>query len=553
MRQDKRVLAVCRVSSTRQDLEAQKSDLKSFLTASGYADDKIYYIERKTSATRLRNAEYDSFLQQIKESCIENDINVVAVWHLNRLGRREMPLIDIRDWLVEHNIDLVCKDPGFNLLDESGKLSNAGRMMFNMYMSVIAGDNIERREKFARGKHFAQQSGKYIGGGIQYGYMLKDKSTEFVINADEAMVVQRIFAMYESRQYSCQKIADELAQLNIKRRTVNWNATEVHRILKNEALCGGVTGKSKNVYPAIISRQQFDRVQQILKEKQTVVGRESKNTFFANQLIRCTKCGRKYIADTKQYSCIGRKNWKHFHTMTEPCTAPTVNAKILDHTMWRISEWLEAQSISRREETDIEDAQKAIAELNIRRESLFKQMKAVDARAEKLESDFYSKAIMPENRFRKLYDENRAERLKLESEKSVIDNEIKIKKNKIKQSKVPMIEQVNHSANMLNELDWSGKDRELCRNIIRRHIAEVNVGKDDDVNFPGGTHITLKMYGGKVFNFWYKLKNVAKEIYPCGWFYCGGEPVQFIYSDPIKKEFRFAAPLMWSVLSGDVK
>lgn len=79
------------------------------------------------SAVKL-NKKYIQMLEDIKATILS--IPTVALWHL---GRVESKLHEMKEWFLQHKIQVYCKNPDFTLLDDTGKESAAGSLAFSMF------------------------------------------------------------------------------------------------------------------------------------------------------------------------------------------------------------------------------------------------------------------------------------------------------------------------------------------------------------------------------------------------------------------------------------
>ena len=177
-----------------------------------------------------------------------------------------------------------------------------------------------------------QQNGDFIGTFAPYGYLKdpKDKH-KLIIDKDSSIIVRKIFDMILLGK-SRKEIADFLNDNNIltpslykinKEKTNNeefalskkWNAEIVNRILRNETYTGTLIQniktkpsyknnklidvnkedwiKTENHHEAIISKDKFDEVQQILDRK-IKVNKNNEIDLFSGYL-KCFHCGEHLI------------------------------------------------------------------------------------------------------------------------------------------------------------------------------------------------------------------------------------------------------------------
>ena len=133
-----KILCIIRVSTDRQETDSQKKEMKEFCNENGFADNDIVYIEVAGASAVKENKAYLQMLEDIKTTIIsDSSIKAAAVWHLNRLGRIESRLLQMKEFFVKNSIQLYCKTPNFTLLDSDGKESPAGSMVFSMFATMV--------------------------------------------------------------------------------------------------------------------------------------------------------------------------------------------------------------------------------------------------------------------------------------------------------------------------------------------------------------------------------------------------------------------------------
>ena len=91
-----------------------------YAESKGYAVDNLVIIEDKESAIKLTEEERNG-LNEMKY-IINNDksINAVFIWEISRLGRTEIVLHSIKEWLINNKINLFIFDKQYQLLNEDG-------------------------------------------------------------------------------------------------------------------------------------------------------------------------------------------------------------------------------------------------------------------------------------------------------------------------------------------------------------------------------------------------------------------------------------------------
>lgn len=488
-----KIIAMVRVSSDIQETASQKEALKRHILSLGFEEDEILWHEIKASATKA-GRDYQEFISGIQEAAISNNIKNIAVYHLNRIGRREEYLFGFKRFCVENRIQLYCMEPAFKLLDENGEVNPTSDMIYNMFISFVISETKEREAKLLRGKrHNHLTENKYCGGFILYGYKV-DTEGYMVIDKEEAENVQRIFDMYASGNYSGAAIAHELNLKNVKRRGGKWYPGPINKMLGNECYAGGQL-KNGFTYQAIVSRDLFDQCQKV--KKKNLAGEKSKDNVRINLgtgIIRCLKCGRRYIAMEKHYMCVANHNSNYL--LVDRCKSPNLNMKVTDGILWHIARPLFLDNLMKNQASDnlkidneIEDLRKMIDGLDVKREDILNRRRSLEER-------YYSGRIeMNENRFNELLEANSNEAAKVDVEKDLYQTRIEILQTRKKLNNEPELKKFIEFEKDLDSI----KDRQMCRNIIRSVIEEVNVEKMTEAK-GSELMVTVKLLnGGEVY------------------------------------------------------
>ena len=228
---DKKILCVVRASTEKQETESQKKELVEYCRTKGFTDDEMAFIEVAGASARKLNDKYLQMLEDIKATILaSNSIKSVALWALNRLGRVESKLIEMKEFFVNNKIQVYCKNPSFTLLDDSGNITTGGSIAFSVYATMVQFETDEMFDKMQRGKDRNKSNGIYIGGNIKYGFTL-DENKHFIINTDEAAIVRKIYDLYSTGKYSIYKLVNELNSLGYTKNGKKFTYDMVQGIL----------------------------------------------------------------------------------------------------------------------------------------------------------------------------------------------------------------------------------------------------------------------------------------------------------------------------------
>ncbi|MBR5236356.1 MAG: recombinase family protein [Clostridia bacterium] len=160
-----------------------------------------------------------------------------------------------------------------------------------------------------------------ITGKAPYGYKA-DKDKNYIIDESAATIVQTIFNMYENGT-GPKDICAHLNSLGAKTGyNKPFNLSSINAILNNERYTGVYKYAEIRIedgMPAIITKEQFCRVQKILASKKQAPGRGRKTEYYLSGKLYCGECGSgmrgeygtsRSGAKYYYYTCVNRKEQK---------------------------------------------------------------------------------------------------------------------------------------------------------------------------------------------------------------------------------------------------
>lgn len=296
-----RVAIYTRVSTEDQaqegfSLEAQKDKLTEYCKLNGYTIAGIYSDEGLSGKNTMRPR-----LQAMLKDAESRMFDLVLVWDISRISRNTLDLLTIAQHFEKHNIGLKSYSETTEFDSDEGKFS---MQLHGAFAELL-------RKKIIKNVHLGMnrraKEGKWNGGRI-LGYDIINKA--LVINDEEAKIVKIIFDLYVDGQ-GCINIRDKLNSLNLK--TKNGKAfthIAILTILENPAYKGFIRyGKTKfhevrnkrekqkdyilvrGKQEPIISEEQFDKAQDILKSNRRATRRMPSNPHLLSGLLKCPECG----------------------------------------------------------------------------------------------------------------------------------------------------------------------------------------------------------------------------------------------------------------------
>ncbi|MGN1110069.1 MAG: recombinase family protein, partial [Oscillospiraceae bacterium] len=210
-------------------------------------------------------------------------------------------------------------------------------------------------------------SGKHTGGMPPLGYRVNPETTRIEIDENEAEAVRLIFQMAdEGNKYPA--ILGELKARGFRIKTGReFTSTGIHDILKNQKYIGiciynrrvsqSVANNSRrfkdesewiisdDVYPPLVRREQFNRIQEKMKNRSVSGQAHPKEVYLLSGKIHCGLFGRAYCGERKingkgivsySYFCNSRN-----HAKDEHCRNPQVNRSYIgSYVLGKLAEYV---------------------------------------------------------------------------------------------------------------------------------------------------------------------------------------------------------------------
>ena len=277
-----------------------------------------YYIDDGYSGTNFNRPEFQRMLEDIKNK----KIDVIIIKDLSRLGRNYIETGNYIDVIFPAmRVSVILVDENYEM-DSSDYYGDDYLPLKNLFNDMYAKDISKKVRSSLIVKKY---NGEFVGKLAPYGYIKdpKDKH-KFLIDKNVSLRIKKIFDMILDGK-SRKEVADFLNQndiltpseyLNIntnKDVTVmeKWNSEMVNSILRNENYTGTLfQGKKRklnyrvnkkinidkenwivteNHHEAIINKEKFDKVQDIL-DRQTKVNKDGSIDILSG-FLKCKCCG----------------------------------------------------------------------------------------------------------------------------------------------------------------------------------------------------------------------------------------------------------------------
>lgn len=468
---EKKILCIIRASTEQQETESQKKELVAYCITKGFAVEEMAFIEVAGASARKLNKKYIQMLEDIKATLLSSPtIKAVAIWHLNRLGRVESKLHEMKEFFVSHKIQVYCKNPDFTLLDDEGNESAAGGLAFSIFSATVKMETDEMFAKMNRGRERNRANGIFAGGKIKFGYTL-DATKHFIINENEAKTIRLIFELYATGKYSFYTLVEELRARGITKNGQKITYEMIQNALADEAYYKGINGKIP-----LIDKKLFDKCAAI-KANTVAVKRtkESKNINFAVGLLKCS-CGNNFIASGDFYRCYSKMNNNRKKKVVE-CDSPTIRRDVLDDLLWLVTRPLQQKFLMDKDSIDVSEQKDRINVLTAKMATAQKELSQIKGRKEKLEDAYYVDGDMEEAQFKKRLASLHSKEVQTESLIRNYKTEIEDIEKVIKQIELPSNDRYLQSL-LLSDLDEEElEDRKKIKEMMFNHIDKVTVNR----------------------------------------------------------------------------
>jgi len=308
-----KVCAYARVStdSLKQEdsLENQTSTYKRIITSNPAYEYVGIYADQGISGYSENRPAFKSMIEKARAG----EINLIITKSVSRFARNTVTVLKVARELKELGVGIFFEEQNINTLSGDGEMMLTVLASFAQEESRSMSENNKWtiKKKFERGEIMVNTK-RFMGFD-------KNEYGELIINSEEEKVVKRIFDMYLKGAGSF-KIASCLNAEGVRTVTGGqWNQGTIIGMLKNEKYKGDCllqkyftpentigkriknNGEVQSYYieqnhPAIISVEEWDRVQKIIserkKKRRISEGEDSKyqNRYPLSGMLICPYC-----------------------------------------------------------------------------------------------------------------------------------------------------------------------------------------------------------------------------------------------------------------------
>jgi site-specific DNA recombinase len=304
-------------------LDAQRESCAAYASRQGWQVVATYDDGGFTGANIDRPA-----FQRLLSDIDAGKVDVVVVYKVDRLSRSLLDFARVLERFEARKVAFVSVTQNFSTADSMGKLTLNMLMSFAQFEREMIAERT--RDKIVA----ARRKGKWTGGMVPIGYSVVDR--RLVKSAPEALVVCEVFDLYESHR-SVLGVVHDLRVRGRMRRKGEWTKDAVLRVLASPIYAGLISAAGE-LYPgeheAIVSREQFERVRQLLAGHGARTPRPGKNpVYLLKGLLHCGVCGAAMTPggsrDYRYYRCVTRDKLGTKACASRPLPAEAVEAFVV--------------------------------------------------------------------------------------------------------------------------------------------------------------------------------------------------------------------------------
>ena len=272
-----KAINVSRVSTEEQkeagnSLPAQIERIRKYCERKGFdvAEKDIFSFDE--SAYKEKRDDFDSKVIARIDEIIKKEKVAVCFDKVDRLARNvfDKRVAYLYQLALEGKIELHFVSDNQIISDKLSATEKSGfsmSLVMASYYSNAISDNVKRAFEQKR------RNGEWTGA-VRLGYLNVQLDVEkrlrkdIEIDPERGYLIQKMFELYATDQYSLEAIRNKMTELGLRTRLGNiLSKSGVENILKDSFYCGVAMSKKygnyAHKYPKLITRELFDKCQQV--------------------------------------------------------------------------------------------------------------------------------------------------------------------------------------------------------------------------------------------------------------------------------------------------
>lgn len=493
--------------SQKTSIDNQKKYISEWAKINGY-NIVDFYTDVKTGAySYLRNE-----MTRLKNDISSGRIKGIVSKEISRTSRDILDIIELKRSLVAQGAFFISIKEGYDSRTDDDE-----------FLLVIHAGLAQKERKTTSSRVKITQlikanEGKTNVAKPAFGYKLSEDGQHLVVNHETAEIYKLIVDKF-LEGWGRLKICKYLNSQRVKtsRGGNNWTTNSITTILTNPVYLGinmynvtltvrDSTGKAKrmvrpqeqwvvreNTHPALISKDRFDRIQQIVQDRKEKDNKEWSCTkkYLLSGLLYCSSCGSKLFGGKipKNYAKAKPKADRtdddyYFYYFDKKITG-TCSNKVSNYTMGIVDDKVMESIKGLFTNNDIIDdrikQKQYIYDLKLEkekkeRETVKDKLESTNSAVKKQQVAFETDAITLEEYKVRLY-ELRAQKSKLEKRLLELDQKLQ-KIDNLEDRYFQIKEKVKGFIHNINNLNY-----ELKEEIIRKIIRKIIISDDYSLSF----------------------------------------------------------------------
>ena len=307
------------IEGDSNSIQNQKSILRKFAEDHHFPS-PCFYVDDGFSGGNFQRPAFQQMISDMENG----EIGIIVTKDLSRLGRNQLhtglyieerfPMFGVRYIAINDNVDTDSSE------------SNDLMPFKNLFNEWFIRDTSRKIRAVLKAK---AECGEWLGTRAPYGYRKDPDTKKLIVDEDAAVIVRRIFAMCAGGSGPSQ-IARILKKEQILTPTMyaytrygithtcldtahpyNWSDSAIANLLENEIYLGNTVNMKystksykdkrrvehsreeclvfENTHPALITREVWDVVQRVRKNKRRLTKMEEQSKY--SGLVFCADCG----------------------------------------------------------------------------------------------------------------------------------------------------------------------------------------------------------------------------------------------------------------------
>ena len=372
----KKTALYCRLSQDdglegdSNSIQNQKNILQKFAEDHHFPN-PCFYVDDGFSGGNFQRPAFQQMISDMENG----EIGIIVTKDLSRLGRNQLhtglyieerfPMFGVRYIAINDNVDTDSSE------------SNDLMPFKNLFNEWFIRDTSRKIRAVLKAK---AERGERLGTRAPYGYRKDPDTKKLIVDEDAAAIVHRIFAMCAAGKGPSQ-IARILKKEQILTPTMyaytrygithtcldtahpyNWSDSAIANLLENEIYLGNTVNMKystksykdkrraehsreeclvfENTHPALITREVWDMVQRVRKNKRRLTKMEEQSKY--SGLVFCADCGSNMVLHRAHTMSA---SYNHFTCRTykkdgEACTGHYIRECVLDEIVLKDLRWV---------------------------------------------------------------------------------------------------------------------------------------------------------------------------------------------------------------------